>query len=71
MNYVTLTTVLAFPLPTQAAAPARRPQNRQRRQYTIEQFDTTSISGDLPDSISDDGKWMFLDRYVKGTPGTR
>ena len=45
MNHVTIATLVAVMLSTQAAAPAK-PQARQPKQYTIEQFlNTVSISG--------------------------
>jgi hypothetical protein len=57
MNYATLMAVLTFTLWTQAAAPARPPQNHRPKQYTIEQFlHTTSVSGA---SFSADESRMF------------
>src|SRR6266545_4958940 len=45
MNYVTIA-VLALTLSTQAAVPAKQPQTRQPKQYTIEQFlNTIAIGG--------------------------
>ena len=46
MNHVTLAAVLTFTLYSQAAAPARPAQARHPKQYTIEQFlTTTSVNG--------------------------
>ena len=48
------------PATKSAAAPAKRPT----KQYTMEQFpDTTSIQdGYFPGPVSDDEKWLALDR---------
>ena len=60
MNYVTLVTVMAITLWTQAAAPAKQAATptRQPKQYTIEQFlNTTSING--ASFSSDESRILF------------